>query len=131
MKLTNYSRNRLLETFRTWNVAKEFAEPMYNYLVFGWKPGSCFTAVLANDFARAIASSHPANTIPAFKALVGWIGDNVPRQARGGYDEIDNWCYLTAEERRKVLEEHELIYTEAKEVWMTLEDKPTVEPVLY
>jgi hypothetical protein len=71
MNLTPYSRNRILETFKTWRVDKEFADPMYNYLVLGFSPGSCFTSVLANDFLSAVSRSHPGNTIEAFKHLAG------------------------------------------------------------
>jgi hypothetical protein len=131
MKLTTYSRNLLLGTFAKWNVPKDFAEPMYNYLVFGWSPGSCFTSVLANDFHGAIARSHPANTVEALKHLGGWILDCAPREAHGSYDAVSNWCYLKPEARRQILEEYGLVYTEEKEVWMTLEGKSTTEPVLY
>ncbi len=131
MKLTDYSRNLLLATFAKWNVPKDFAEPMYNYLVFGWSPGSCFTSVLANDFHGAIARSHPANTIEALKHLGGWILDCAPREAHGSYDAVSNWCYLKPKARRQILEEYGLIYTEEKEVWMTLQSQPTTEPILY
>jgi len=131
MKLTNYSRNLLLATFSKWDVAKDFADPMYNYLVHGYAPGSFFTSVLANDFHSAIARSHPANSIEALKHLGGWILDCAPREAHGSYDAVSNWCYLTPEARRQILEEYGLVYTEEKEVWMTLEGKVTVEPQLY
>jgi hypothetical protein len=49
MNLTAHSRNRILKTFELWRVPKDFADPMYNYLVHGYEPGSFFTAVLAND----------------------------------------------------------------------------------
>lgn len=131
MKITKYSRNRLLKTFETWKVPKEFAEPMYNYLVHGFGPGGCFTAVLANDFNRAISSSHPSNTVEAFKALAGWILDTVPVTARGSYDAVSNWCYLTPPQRRAILEKEELIYTEEEEVMLVLRNQYTQEPYLY
>ena len=131
MKLTQYSRNRILKTFEHWHVPKEFADPMYNYLVHGFGPGSCFTAVLANDFNGAIRSSHPNNTIEAFKALSGWISECMPREAHGSYDIVSDWCYLPANVRRDILEDYELIYTEQQEIMMTLQSKPTHEPVLY
>ncbi len=130
MKLTNHNRNRILSTFSRWNVPKEFAEPFYNYLVHGYNPGSCFTSVLANDFVGAIARSHPSNTVEAFKALVGWIGE-LPREAFGSYDAVSYWCYLTAEQRRAVLEKHDMLYTEEEEVMLILQNKYTQEPVLY
>ena len=66
MKLTPYSRNRILATFQQWDVPKDFAGPMYAYLVHGFGPGGCFTAVLANDFLSAVSRSHLANTFEEF-----------------------------------------------------------------
>ena len=131
MKLTPYSRNKILKTFEHWRVPKDFAEPMYNYLVHGFNPGSCFSAVLANDFARAMLASHPANTVEAFKALANWVADVVPREARGSFNNVGVWCSLPTSTRRSILEDHEIILTEAEEVWMTLQSAPTREPHLY
>jgi len=131
MKLTVYSRNRILETFKHWEVPKEFAEPMYNYLVHGFNPGSCFTSVLANDFHGAILRSHPSNTVESLKALTGWIYDTVPRDARGNYKAVDDWCYLKDAERRSILERKKLVHTEQEEIMLTLKEVPTQEPILY
>jgi len=131
MNLTPYSRNRILETFKTWRVDKEFADPMYNYLVHGFNPGSCFTSVLANDFLSAVSRSHPANTIEAFKHLAGWIRDTVPVEARGSYAAVDHWTGLTETVRREVLESAGLVLTADREMWLTLKGEPATEPVLY
>ena len=131
MQLTPYSRNRILETFKNWQVDKDFADPMYNYLVYGFSPGSCFTAILANDFMDAIARSHPGNTIEAFKRLTGWIRDTVPTEARGSYSAVDHWIRLTGPIRREVLESTGLVLTADQEMWLTLKNVRTTEPVLY
>jgi hypothetical protein len=131
MKLTNYSRNRLLETFAKWDVPKDFADPMYNYLVHGYSPGGFFTSVLANDFHSAISRSHPSNTINACKSLGGWILDSAPRDSHGSYGVVDSWLKMHPQARRTVLEECGLIYTEEQEVWLTLQSQHTQEPVLY
>lgn len=131
MKLSQYSRNIIMKTFKLWDVPKDFADPMYNYLVHGYNPGSCFTSVLANDFAGAIARSHPANTIEAFKALAGWIRDIVPHEAHGSYKAVDDWCYLTEDARRAVLEKHELVYSKKDETFLLIKGERVDEPVLY
>jgi hypothetical protein len=131
MQLTAYSRNRVLETFKRWDVPKDYADPMYNYLVYGYNPGSCFTSILANDFAGAIQRSHPSNTIESLKALSGWMLDTIPREAYGSYQAVDDWCYLKEDGRRTILEQHELIYTAKQETWMAIKAPPTHEPVLY
>lgn len=131
MKLTPYSRKIILTTFKNWEVPKDFADPMYGYLVYGFGPGSCFTSALANDFYGTIRNSHPSNTIEAFKALAGWIRDTVPEQARGSYEAVNRWTSLDADTRREVLEGMGLVLTEEQEVWQTLKNGPAVEPVLY
>lgn len=131
MQLTKYSRNKILETLQSWHVPKDFAEPMYNYLVYGYSPGSCFTSVLANDFSGAIMRSHPANTVQAFKALAGWINDCVPSMARGSYQSVDNWINLTTQERRSILEKQGLVLPTEEETWLVLQDVYSVEPQLY
>jgi hypothetical protein len=131
MNITVYSRNRLYETFTKWDVPRDFADPMANYLVYGYEPGGCFTAVLVNDFFAAIQSSHPANTVEAFKCLVGWIRSSMPVEAYGSYLAVKHWLKLEEDDRRRVLENHQLIYTAKEEVVLTLRSVSTVEPVLY
>jgi hypothetical protein len=131
MNITVYSNNRLRESARKWDVPGDFANPMLNYLVYGYEPGSCFTAVLANDFFRAMASSHPSNTVEAFKNLTGWINEHFPRQAYGSYEDVHHWIAIGPEFRRRALERCHLIYTEQQEIMMTLKGEITHEPVLY
>ena len=131
MKLTNYSCNLLMATFAKWDVPKDFADSMYNYLVHGFSPGGFFTSVLANDFHSAIARSHPVNTVNSLKSLGGWILDCVPREAHGSYNNVEVWCSLPADVRRTILEDCELIYTEQQEIMMALQGQNTQEPVLY
>lgn len=132
MELTAHSRNRLLNTFVHWQVPKDYADPLYNYLVHGWQPGSFWTAVLANDFSRAIQSSHPGNTVPALKAAVGWLNDTLEHGvAWGDYHAVDHWLQMTPPHRRSVLETNHLVYTEKDELILILKDTPTHEPILW
>ena len=125
MNLTVYSRNCILDTFARWSVPKEFADPMYNYLVYGYQPGSFFTYVLANNFAKAILSSHPGNTIEALKHLVGWMCSTLPDETWGSHAKVDNWCDMPWAMRRPILETHGLVYTEKEEVMLILKDEST------
>jgi hypothetical protein len=131
MKLSEHSKNRLLETFAQWDVPRDFARPMYDYLVYGFAPGSCFTSVLANDFIGAIRSSHPSNTVNAFKSLAGWIEDTVPDVARGSYEAVESWIELEPTERRVILESQRLVFAEEDEMMMVLSGVQTREPHLY
>ena len=131
MNITVYSRNRLYETFTKWDVPRDFADPMANYLVYGYEPGGCFTSVLANDFFAAMQRSHPSNTVEAFKCLVGWINDCMPAEAYSSYNRVSEWIHLHEDTRRAILEKYELIYTEQEEVMLALRDESTTEPILY
>ena len=131
MNITVYSRNRLYTTLAEWDVPRDFADTMANYLIYGYPPGSFFTAILTNDFMQAIASSHPSNTINSLKALAGWIREYCPKEAYGSYEKVDAWCDITSAMRRPILEKNRIIYTEKQEVWMALKEEPTEEPVLY
>jgi hypothetical protein len=132
INLTIHSRNRLLNTFALHGVSKEYADPLYNYLVHGFHPGSFWTAVLANDFMAAIGSSHPANTVPALKKVGTWLSDYLPEgTARGSYEAFKQWLELSPEERRATLESLRLIYPGPEEIILLLKETPTVEPVLW
>ena len=131
MNITVYSNNRLRESASKWHVPGDFANPMLNYLVYGYEPGSCFTAVLANDFFRAVSSSHPNNTVEAFKYLTGWIHDRFPPEAHGSYDLVRVWCQMGEDHRRSILERDHLIYTEAEEIIKTLKNEDIWEPELH
>lgn len=127
MNITVFSRNRLYRTFKQWEVSQDFADPMANYLVYGYEPGSCFTSVLANDFIGAIRSSHPTNTVNSFKSLAGWIYDHMPREAHGSYDRVRAWLDLDSDSRRVILERKGLIYTPKEETWMGLKGYEQLE----
>ena len=132
MNLTKYSKNKLMSSLAKYEVDKDYAEPIYNYLVFGFEPGSFFTSVLANDFTDAISRSHPANSIPALKKLVCWIVNELPEGiTHGTYEVVDAWLTMPALERRTVLEQRRLIYTEKEEIIMVLKDEKTQEPFFW
>lgn len=132
MNLTKYSKNKLMSSFALYEVDRDFADPIYNYLVFGWEPGSFFTSLLANDLMDAISRSHPANTIPALKKLVSWIVNELPYGVtHGSYEIVDKWLKMTELERRTILEQCKLIYTEKEEIVMVLKDEPIKDPFFW
>jgi hypothetical protein len=120
MNLTKYSIKRIRETAGHWHVDAEYLEPLINYLVHGFQPGSFWSAVLANDFKRAVQSSHSANTITALKAATGWIWDAFPGASRGSPAAVNTWLAMSETERRRHLELCCLIYTEKDEIEMLL-----------
>jgi Txe/YoeB family toxin of Txe-Axe toxin-antitoxin module len=130
MKLTAHSKNRLMESARQWSVPQEYFEPISNYLVHGFEPGSFFTALLANDFFRAIQHSHPANSISELKHLTGWIESAAPFEAFGSYQKVTNWLRFDDEYRRALLVQRGLVYTVEEEVMLVLQGAKTHEPFL-
>jgi len=131
MNISAYSRARIMETFAKWEVPRDYADSMYNYMVFGFSPGGCFTAILANDWTRAISSSHPANTVQALKALTNWIIDVLPVESYGNYEAVKFWLAITNSERRDYLERLRLIHTEKEDTWLNIKGDPVHEPELY
>jgi hypothetical protein len=132
MKLTKFSRNRMMLSATRWTVTREYYDPLYNYLVHGFEPGSFWSAVLANDFMGAVQRSHPSNDIPSLKHAVGWIRDSFPLESYGSYEQIQAWIRLDPHTRRMVLEQYQLIYTEQEEIMLGLKGvQPVPEPVLW
>ena len=131
MNLTKFSRDRMMLSATRWTVPRDFFDPLYNYLVHGFEPGSFWSAVLANDFMRAVQHSHPSNDIPALKNTVGWILDSWPEAAYGDRSTIQTWVTFSGHERRLYLEQHNLIYSEQEEVMMALQGKKSYEPMMY
>ena len=132
MKLSNHSKNKFLETLAQYEVPKEYADPVFNYLVHGYHPGGFWNAVFANDFMGAMARSHPANTIVALKKTVSWMMNHlINGTTHGSYEVVDAWLKKIPAERREVLEALGLVYSEQSEIVMILKDVPTHEPHLW
>lgn len=131
MELGQHSRNKFLESMSHWKIDKDYIDPLYNYLVFGWEPGSFFTSVFANDFVNAMHRSHPANTIPALKNVAGWIHNICPHEAWGSYNKVRAWMKLDEVKRREILVESGLVYTAEEETYMILKGQPTHEPFFW
>ena len=130
MNITEFSRNRMMQTAKQWDVSREYFDPLYNYLVFGFVPGGFWTAVLANDFMSAIQRSHPSNRIEALKSVTGWIEEEFPAVSYGSYQMVRDWLSFTDLQRRSHLEAQGLIYTEQEEIMRGLKGERSQEPVL-
>lgn len=132
MKLSVHSKNRMMGTFSQYEVPKEYADPIFNYLVHGFHPGSFWNSVFANDFMSAIGRSHPANTVASLKKAVSWVMNYMVNGAtHGSYEIVDEWLKKTPEDRREYLEAMGLVYTEKQEIVMILKEVPTHEVHLW
>lgn len=127
MELTKYSQNRLMESLNHWRVPRDFAGTMYDYLVHGFEPGGFFKGWYAND-ATSIVRSHPANTVAALKDLTEWMMNCAPKPAWGSHDKVREWLKMESKQRRKILEDYNLVYSEQDEIMLALRNAPTVEP---
>lgn len=130
MKLSKHSEVRLRKSLTYWHVSKDFADPMFNYLVFGIEPGSFFAGWYAHD-AMAIIRSHPGNSVPALKDLSKWMLNCMPPEAKGSHEKVKAWMKMSDDKRRKILVEWDLVYTEEQETWMILKDEPVEAVVAY
>jgi hypothetical protein len=132
MKITEYSRIRMMETAEYWRVPRDYFDPLYNYLIYGFAPGGFWAAVLANNFMAAMQSSHPGNSIPDLKNTVGWIQDSFPAISYGSYQLVDAWIHNTTPlQRRSQLEAVGLIYPEREEILKGLRGETATEPHLW
>lgn len=122
MLINQLSERRLRKLFKEWQVDDEFANPIFNYLVYGYGPGSFFTCVLANDWHNAIIRSHPANTVEALKNLAKFTINVMPSETWGSAEVVDAWLHKSAEERRAVLERQGLIYTPKQETFLAIKE---------
>jgi hypothetical protein len=131
VNITKFSRDRMMLSASRWSVPRDYFDPLYNYLVHGFEPGSFWSAVLANDFMRAMQSSHPGNTVDALKATVGWIQDSFPQESYGNIFMVEDWINRSGHDRRLILESSHMIYTEQQEIMLALKGDRSCEPVLY
>jgi hypothetical protein len=133
MNVSKLNRNRVMLSASRWTVPREYFDALYNYLVYGFEPGSFWTAVLANDFMSAIQHSHPANTIEALKHATGWIQETFPQGSYGDRRSVAYWAKMDPAERRLTLEHHRILLSEQEEIMAILkgEDAQTFEPVLW
>lgn len=130
MEVTKYSRTRLLKSLNHWHVPKDFAEPMFNYLVHGFEPGGFFSGWYAND-ASSIVHSHPANTVEALKALMKWMMNVMPHESWGSHEKVRTWLQMEPAKRRKILEECDLIYSEEDEIMLALRNSYVEERIFW
>lgn len=120
MNILPVSQHKLKNLFKYWRVRDDYAEPLYNYLVYGFNPGSFWTSVLANNFVDAMLHSHPNNNVNALKDVSRFIVDTMPVECWGSYENVNNWIKLSEDQRRTILEQCDLIYTPEVETWETI-----------
>jgi hypothetical protein len=123
LKLTDHSIHRINSSLAQYNLPYSFASPIVNYLLYGLNPGGFFTSLLANDAMGAFTHSHPMNDMLSLKYLVTWINNNLNDKVHyGSYDTVNQWLNMSDIDRRKSLENANLIYDEQTEIMLILKD---------
>lgn len=120
MQLTKHSTDKFHEQLDTYHVPAEWQQEVFNYLVLGFPPSGFFESFFACDMIGMLSRSHRLNTIPAMKALNLYMVNVMPTRAYGSAFDVTEWLKKTSDERRKILEDNDLIFTADEEIILTL-----------
>lgn len=96
------------QTFNNYEFPEEMQEAFWNYLAYGWDPGSFGTAILRNNFMDAVARAHRHLTAECFRQMAVWFANVPPPMSFGTDAKIEAWKALTDDERRDIMIEYGL-----------------------
>lgn len=123
MTVSNFNIRKLDTTMKDWDIPDGFRQPIINYLIYGFRPGSFFESFLCDDAFGLISHSHPVNRISDLKGLANFFYNSGLRGiAFGDYSSYNAWLRLSDEERIAHLIRVRLIYSEKEEVAAILLD---------
>jgi len=92
------------ETFTYFDTIPDgIQEGLWNYMAYGLSPGGFMTAVLKNNFQRAMASADHSWSGTSFKQLAKWVDEYMPPYMRGDEASMIAWQEKTDEERRDIM----------------------------
>jgi len=96
---------------RTWgHVHLDCRHAMFNYLVWGWEPGSFLTAVLTNDLYSAAARADTEN-VNRLAYVAKWVTHALPGVCYGSPEIIQEWQQKSARDREEILTACEILPT--------------------
>ena len=101
---------------------KKFQSPIMDYIAENYD-------LLKNDFFENIAKSKLVSDKPGYKFLDG-VTDLYKGKILSSALKLSTIA-LDDDERRTILEKHDLIYSSEIESWLILKDEPVKEVVLY
>ena len=73
-------------------------EAIRSYVVYGLYPGGFLSSVLANDLVLAASRADSTNK-DRLAYIAMWVSYNVPGNAKGSYEAVDNWCRDNPEQK--------------------------------
>jgi hypothetical protein len=89
-------------------VPEHIRESLWNYLAYGYPPGSFMTAVLENNFLRAHSHADGTWTQKGFRDLAKWIFEYMPSGSYGSKENVEAWKEKTDEERFQIMTDKKL-----------------------
>jgi len=66
-------------------------EALDRYFIKGWKPGGFLSAMIVQDYKRALRCADVANK-QRFWYVAVWLMDHAPKGSTGSYEILKNWC---------------------------------------
>jgi len=97
--------NKFFGSFDGFDVADDWQEVAYQYVVRGLPPGSFFEALYCGELFKAVNSSHPNNSWDSISNLCKWIQYVCPNECKGSYYEVQHWTRISQEQRDAILTE--------------------------
>lgn len=73
------------------NMPDHTLEALDHYFLKGWKPGGFLSALIAQDYQRALAAADQANK-QRFWFVATWLMRHAPEGSTGSYEVLENWC---------------------------------------
>lgn len=99
-------------------VPEHTRESITNYLLYGFEPGGFVSAILAQDYERALYAADTANR-QMFWAVAMWVREHAPAGSWGSYEAIEVWRLDQAGQRTQYRTE-----IEKEAVWKQLQKVP-------
>lgn len=86
--------------FRDWYIPSRMMEGVYDYLHYGYRPGSFLKAIFANDLVKATGQADDENlrNIPAYAAF---LYNDAPQPSWGSYKKVDAWIKYKQEQQQR------------------------------
>lgn len=76
--------------FAGYDMADLSQQALYNYFVYGYRPGGFITAVLANDLIAAATKADNWNK-ELLHSYANWVFRHAPTGSYGSYDIVNGW----------------------------------------
>ena len=73
------------------NIPDHTLEALDHYFIKGWEPGGFVSALIAEEYKKALACADPANR-QRFWYVARWLASHAPEGSTGSYKILKDWC---------------------------------------